>query len=187
MVTKPLVIGLTGAFGSGKTTAANFFEGKGFTKIVLSSFLREELVKLGKSPTRKNLQDIGNNLRQEKGPGYLAGMAFSLILDKNIEKAVVDGIRNIQEIEMLRKNANFVLIGIVADRSVRFERVSKMKGREELTREEFEYLDRRDLGLTEDSDSGLQVAKCLALSDFFVESNEEEVYPKKLEKILEKI
>lgn len=187
MVTKPLVIGLTGAFGSGKTTAANFFEGKGFTKIVLSSFLREELVKEGKSPTRKNLQDLGNKLRQENGSGYLAKMALALILEKNIEKAVVDGIRNTHEIETLSQNAKFVLVGIVADRIIRFERVSKMKGREELTREEFETLDRRDLGITEDSDSGLQVAKCLALSEFFVESNDEEIYPKKLEKILEKI
>ncbi len=187
MADKPLVIGITGAFGSGKTTAANFFEKHGFKKIVLSSFLGEILSKEGKALTRRNFQDLGNELRRTNSPGYLAEMAIRFIEDNNIEKATVDGIRNLGEIGVLNAKSHLVLLGVVADRKVRFERVRKMEGREELGIEEFESLDKRDLGLTEEIDSGLQVAKCLGLSDYFVESNDEERYPKKLEEILKKI
>jgi dephospho-CoA kinase len=187
LANKPLVIGLTGAFGSGKTSAANFFEEKGFKRIGLSDFLKDQLTKDGKSLTRKNFQDLGNELRRKNGPGYLAKKASEMIVLENLDKVTVDGLRNIGELDILRKNFNFVLIGVVADRQVRFNRIKNMKEREELTFNEFEELDRRDLGLTEEDLSGLQVAKCLALADYFAESNDEEAYPKKLEQILKKL
>ncbi len=55
------IIGVAGAFGSGKSTAAEFFEEYGFKKIVLSRFLEDEARRRGtKDITRKILQDIGN-------------------------------------------------------------------------------------------------------------------------------
>jgi dephospho-CoA kinase len=41
------VIGITGPFGSGKTTASHFFEKKGYKIISLSSFLEEKALKRG--------------------------------------------------------------------------------------------------------------------------------------------
>lgn len=187
MAGKPQIIGITGAFGSGKTSAANYFEKHGFKKMVLSSFLREILEKEGKMVTRENLQNLGNELRETKGSGYLTELALEYLEKHGIEKSTIDGIRNMGEIEVLRSKSNFILLGVVADRDTRFARIRKMPGREELTREDFERLDRRDLGLIEESESGLQVAKCLALSDIFVESNNEEEYPKKLEEVINKI
>jgi dephospho-CoA kinase len=184
---KPLVIGLTGPFGSGKTTAANFFAKYGYEKIVLSSFLAEELQGRGKETTRKNLQDVGNELRKVNGSGYLVERALEFIQKNKIKKATVDGIRNLGEIEALRNKTQLVLLGLVADRDVRFNRVRKMKGREKLTREMFEHLDKRDLGIIEENKQGLQVAKCLALADYFVESNDEEAYPTKLSVFLKKL
>jgi len=181
------IIGITGPFGSGKTTAASFFETKGFRKITLSSFLEEQLRISNKEISRKNLQDLGDLWRDKEGSGILAKKALEFVDSENIDKVVIDGIRNLGEIEEFRKLENFILLGIFADRDIRFERIRNMKGRESLTRELFDNLDFRDLGITEDKKTGLQVAKCFALSDYFIDSNEEATFTNKLENFLKKI
>lgn len=168
---KKFIIGITGAFGSGKSTAASFFESKGFKKIILSSFLEEEARKcrVGKI-TRKTLQDIGNEWRKKYGSGVLAKKALALFKKDKTDRCVIDGIRNVGEIDELRKNDAFVLLAIIADRRIRFERLRKLKRRELLTWELFTKLDRRDLGLGQKK-TGLQVAACIALADVFIENN----------------
>lgn len=167
----PLIIGITGTFGSGKTTAAAFFESHGYEKLTLSSFLELEAQKRGvKRITRKLLQDIGNEWREKYGKGVLAKIAVESVKDSDHQKFVIDGIRNIGEIDVLKKEAEFTLVGVIADRPVRLERLKKMKRREELTPELFYKLDCRDLGLGQ-KDTGLQVAYCFSLSDYFVENN----------------
>lgn len=168
---KPLIIGITGAFGSGKSTAADFLKDLGFTKISLAQFLEEELEKRGeKEITRKLLQDLGNLWRETYGPEILAKKALALINKNKIKKAVIEGFRNRAEIEKLRERGNFKLIGIVANRKIRFERLQKFGRREKLNWRLFNELDNRDLGVNEGS-KGLQVAICLALSDIFIENN----------------
>lgn len=168
---KPLIIGITGAFGSGKSTAADFLEKLGFIKISLAQFLEEELKNRKISGiTRKLLQDLGNEWREKFGSEILAKKALSLIAKKAIKKVVVEGFRNKSEIEEFRKLENFKLIGIVANRKNRFERLEKLNRREKLTWDLFNELDNRDLGIGE-NDNGLQVAICLALSDIFIENN----------------
>lgn len=171
MKKKPFIIGITGAFGSGKSTASDFFESKGFAKIILSSFLEEEAKKRIKGKiTRKLLQDIGNTWRKKYGNGILAKKTLYLLLSKDIKNAVVDGIRNIGEIDELRKNNRFILLAVIADREVRFERLKKLKRRESLTWELFNKLDHRDLGLGQKK-TGLQVAACQAMADVFINNN----------------
>lgn len=168
---RPLIIGIAGAFGSGKSTASDFLESLGFTKISLVSFLEEELKNQGeKNITRKLLQDLGNDWREKFGAGVLALKALALIKERGIRKAVVEGFRNTLEIEEFRREGNFKLIGIVVNRKIRFERLKKLNRREKLDWKLFNQLDNRDLGIGEGK-SGLQVAICLALSDIFIENN----------------
>jgi len=176
-----LIIGITGAFGSGKSTAADILKDLGLTKISLVSFLEEELKsRREKKIIRKNLQNLGNQWREGYGAGILASKAIVLIKEKSTRKVVVEGFRNIAEIEEFRKFKNFKLIGIIANRKIRFERLRKLKRREKLNWELFNQLDNRDLGINEEK-NGLQVAICLALSDIFIENN------KSLEKFKNKI
>ena len=130
---KPLIIGITGAFGSGKSTAANFLKSLGFRKISLVQFLEEELKKQGvKKITRKLLQDLGNQWREKYGAGVLAQKALKLINKKTIKKVVVEGFRNKSEIDEFRKQNNFKLIGVVVNRKIRFDRLKKLDRREKL-------------------------------------------------------
>lgn len=168
---KPLIIGITGAFGSGKSTASEILESLGFTKISLAQFLEEELRNKGKKKiTRNLLQDLGNKWREKYGAGILAQKALGLIKEKTIKKIVVEGFRNSLEVEEFRKQDNFKLIGIVVNRKIRFERLKKLDRREKLNWELFNKLDNRDIGIGEGK-KGLQVAICLALSDIFIENN----------------
>ena len=168
---KPLIIGITGAFGSGKSTAADFLKNMGFTKISLVQFLEEELKNRGeKKITRSVLQDLGNQLREKYGAGILAKKALALINRRAVKKVVVEGFRNSLEIDEFRKQGNFRLIGIVVNRQIRFDRLKKLNRREKLSWELFNKLDNRDLGIGE-GQKGLQVAICLALADIFIENN----------------
>lgn len=187
MEAKTHIIGITGAFGSGKTTAAEFFVAKGYTKITLSSFLEEEARSRGVSYiTRKLLQDIANEWRETYGKGVLAEKALAFITEQKLAKVIIDGIRNIGEIEVLRKHSAFVLVSILADRTVRYDRLQKVKRREELTPELFASLDSRDLGIGE-KETGLQVAYCIALADNFIVNNTTpETFTQKLQEFLEK-
>jgi dephospho-CoA kinase len=167
----PLILGITGAFGSGKSTASTFFADRGFTRIVLSSFLEEEAKKRGQTViTRKILQDIGNEWREQLGADVLAKKALEKISNENLERVVIDGIRNSKEIALLRDQEKFKLIAIVVNRKLRFERLQQVKRREEMTSEVFNALDFRDLGIGE-KESGLQVAICIALADVFIDNN----------------
>lgn len=167
---KRKVIGITGAFGSGKSTAANFFVSLGCVKIVLSSFLEQEAKKRSNSlATRKVLQDIANEWRELYGASFLAKKAIEQ--GKAIKgDLIIDGIRNIGEIEALRQTGNFILLSIVTNRRVRFDRLKLSPRRESLTWELFAKLDYRDLGVGE-KDSGLQTGLCIGLADVYIENN----------------
>jgi len=178
------IIGITGPFGSGKSTAAEFFTSKGYKKIYLSSYLENEALKRKLPVTRKILQDIGNELRGKYGNGILVKKALKDL--KNEAKIVIDGVRNIGEIEEIRKHKNSVILAIIADRKIRFERLRKLKRREKLTVKLFDKLDSRDLGIGETT-SGQQVAFCVALADVFIDSNESmKEFQNKLSNFLEK-
>ena len=185
METNSLLIGITGGFGSGKSTASSLFELKGFMKITLSSFLEEEAKKRSfKKITREILQDIGNEWRKNFGHGILAGKAVDYIKREKIKKAVIDGIRNTGEVERLRKEKNFILLGFVADKKIRFERLKNLKRREKLTCEIFRKLDRRDMGLGQ-KHTGLQVLACQKKADIVIRNDRSiKEFENQLEKFL---
>lgn len=183
------IVGITGAPGSGKSAMADFFVSLGFKKVTLSSFLEEEAKKqkeVGKI-TRKILQDIGNQWRKKHGAGILAKKTLELLREAKIKNAVVDGIRNVEEINELRKNKRFVLIAIIAEPKIRFERLQKLKRRENLTWELFTKLDRRDRGMGQRK-TGLQVTACQSLADFIIYNNgDKKEFLKKLRQLWQQL
>ncbi len=170
-MSEPLVIGLTGSFGSGCTTIAEYLEQEhGFYRYRLSSPITSEAKKDGLDrQDRLKLQDIGNRLRQAHGNGYLGELAIEHVSDITAEKIVLDGIRNpAEEYRLRRKFANFHLVSIAAGRDIRYERVKNtMKQNEDL----FDDADSRDKG--EPEDWGQQVRLCVDVADIVVQNNEQ--------------
>src|SRR3989338_2935043 len=122
-----MIIGLTGKNAAGKGEVADYLKTKGFTYFSLSDELREEATKKGLSHERETLISLGNILRKQNGPEYLAKkinekINSQLKIKKN-QNFVVDSIRSPYEAKELMKNKDFLLLGIVASPKLRFERL----------------------------------------------------------------
>ena len=77
-----VIIGLTGAFGSGCTTAAlELRDARGYRYVRLSDVIRDTWREKGggNEPSRAELQRIGDQLRQEKGPAALVDLAIEKV------------------------------------------------------------------------------------------------------------
>lgn len=166
-----VIIGFTGAFGSGTSyLAKNFFEKMGYTMLSLSTILREEYrIKNGKTAdTRKDLQDFGNTLRK-RNPQYLAEKIDEIISKDHTKNYVIESIRNPSEIYYFRnKYPEFILIGVFADYNVRWNRV---KDTYKNSKEAFDKDEAKDKGVLEPN-YGQRIRDCFFESDLIIMNNE---------------
>lgn len=166
---RQLVIGLTGPMGAGKTIAAtNLGRSKGFVRLSLADFVRREAIKRGLPITQRHMRDIGNYLRETFGVSVLANKLLDRIRDEVLSTfIVIDGIRNPGEIESLRRNPDFFLIGLDARREIRWKRETKLaesEGTIPLSFEEFCELDEEDMGGEGWDEWAQQLGDCLRIA-----------------------
>jgi dephospho-CoA kinase len=156
------LIGLTGTNGSGKTEAAEFFQKKGFARFSLSDEIREELSRRGEAPSRNNMIRMGNELRERFGADVLARR----LLDKISGRAVVDSIRNPEEVRFLRKRQGFILLALDAPLELRYHRIT-LRGRDESvsTLEAFAAKEREEMAGTA---NGQRLKACLEMADVLI-------------------
>ncbi|MBI3026955.1 AAA family ATPase [Candidatus Woesearchaeota archaeon] len=169
-----MIIGLTGKNAAGKGELAKHMQSKGFVYFSLSDALREEADNRKLDHFRDTLISLGNELRKKFGNGILAKKINEKI--KNHQKIfpqekffVIDSIRNPGEVEELRKNEGFLLVGVVTDQKIRFQRLLK-RGRigDATTFEEFKKQEDKE---NNNEESGQQLDKCLQLADKDISSN----------------
>ncbi|PIP63256.1 hypothetical protein COW97_03450 [Candidatus Roizmanbacteria bacterium CG22_combo_CG10-13_8_21_14_all_34_12] len=134
------------------------------------------------------LQDMGDELRREFGDEVLAQRIIKAINEKKKDKIVIEGIRNPGEIEFLRNNSNFILIGVKAIRKLRYKRLLiRGKKWDPKTYEEFLIVDKRDIGIDQNN-SGQQVGKCLAYCDYVLTNNKDlKDFQRKVERLMGKL
>jgi hypothetical protein len=127
---KTIILCFTGPIAGGcshissmipKITSGNYHYFK------LSDIIRGELAAEGvDDPDIKQLQDKGNALREQYGPGCLIKTLFSSITDGEIKltapNIIIDGIKNEGEVELLKSFANAYLFSIHASRTERCRR-----------------------------------------------------------------
>ena len=138
-----MLIGLTGQNASGKGEVSKALEGRGFEYHSLSDAIRDEVRSRGIEPSRENLIETGNELRQKHGSAVLAQRILQKIdPDGNY---VIDSIRNPAEVETLRGAGYFRMVHVTADSTTRFKRILQ-RGRENdpETYEEFMELEKRE-------------------------------------------
>ncbi len=168
------IIGIVGLPGAGKTTIAAHIVQRKFAHIILSDFIREEIIQSGHTDFRRiTYQTVGNRMREEKGGAILAVLAVRKIKKEHIRHAVIDGIRNIGEIAYLRKQKGFHLLGVTAGAKVRFERLSRRIAKEKQIRrsyKEFIEEEKREDALGSEK-IGLRVRESLKEADVIVKNN----------------
>ena len=164
-----MIIGITGKNAAGKGELAEHLKSKGFVYFSLSDALRDEATKQGLDHSRDVLIKLGTEIRGKFGNGILAVRINEKISKLQNKDIVVDSIRNPGEIEELRKNDGFILIGVHTDSKIRFERLLN-RGRtgDSKTFEEFEEHEKKE---NNDEGSGQQLDKCMGLVDKIINSN----------------
>jgi len=178
-----MIIGLTGTMGSGKGEVVKYLKQKGFEHYVYSDILREIAKNRNIEPTRANLQKLGTDIkREEKNKGILSKKLLKKI---KTDKAVVDGIRNRDEIIELKKEKAHI-IAITSPQRLRFQRLRK-RNREgdPTTFKEFKKLDNLE---NRGKSKGQEINRCIRLADSVINNNATlEKLKEQTEKILNSI
>lgn len=159
-----MIIGVVGPIASGKSVLVEYLIDKGFINLRVSDEIKEIATKRGIAHERGPLQNLGNELREKYGPGFLAERVMEKI--KPGKNYVIDSIRNPGEIEIFRNMDEFIVIGVDSPPEDRLRRiVSRNKSGDPKTIEEIKDMDARDRGAGEKS-SGQQVGACYDMSDY---------------------
>ncbi len=116
-----MIIGITGNYASGKDAVAEMLQNMNFNHISLSDMIRIELNKKRRKVTRDNLIEMGNELRTKHGANILASMALERIEDG--ENYALTSIRNPEEVNLLKKRKDFILVHITTPDKIRIKRI----------------------------------------------------------------
>jgi len=169
--------------GAGKSSVASFLKEKGFTVVTMGDVIREEAKRQGLEPTDVNLGKMMLKLRQDLGPGAIGQIVLQKLLrddnnaddedDNNNERGkknssrnvVIDGIRSISEVEVLKNVGHVRLLAIHASRDTRFKHLRE-RGRQDAPSDsdEFAGRDKRELSVG--------VSEAIALANDMISNND---------------
>ena len=176
----PSVIGLTGPFGTGcSTAAATLVSRRGYRSFLLSSLISDRWKRKNPhtTPRRADLQALGNEIRRTSGnPGALADLAIGEIeRSKNQwSSIVIDGIRNVGEVEVLKERfgQHFYLIALECPQSERWRRLRPTYEKEGLALEDFLRDNEQDR--LQEYAHGQQVQLCVDRADVLLRNDRNE-------------
>ena len=150
--------------GAGKSTIVSKLKEQGYQAFNLGDGVRAEAKRRNLEPTGENLGKLMLELREKNGPGAVAELIKEPIQNSNHEIIIIDGIRSIHEINVLKETGNLKLLAVEASSNTRFNFLSERKRSDDpLTREKFEERDSREISV------GLQ--EIIKLADESIENN----------------
>ena len=165
-MSKRLFVCLTGMPGAGKSTVASFLNEKGFTTVTMGDAVREEAKRQDLDPTDTNLGKLMIKLRQDLGQGGVAHLVLQkLARDGNAGNVVIDGIRSIPEVLVLKQVGHVKLLAIHASQDTRFRHlVDRDRLDAPASSDEFAGRDKRELSVG--------VSEAIALADETISNND---------------
>lgn len=162
------IVGITGTNGAGKGTVVEILIQQGFKHYSASGLLMEKVIEQNLPQNRDSLIQMGNQLREKYGAGYIAE---ELIRTAQLsgEKAIIESLRTVGEVEKL-KAVGGILLAVDADQKLRFERISKRGGiKDNVTWEEFV---KQEEGESKSDDPNKQnLIACRNMADFTINNN----------------
>jgi dephospho-CoA kinase len=165
-----LIVCLTGMPGAGKSTVAASLKEKGFSVIAMGDMIREEARQQNLDPTDTNLGDLMLKLRKDLGQGAIAHLILRKIKREGIGSAgldniVVDGIRGIAEVDILKRVGCVKLLAIHASTNRRFTHLKeRARSDDPSVIEDFMTRDKRELTVG--------ISEAIALADETLSNND---------------
>jgi dephospho-CoA kinase len=163
-----LIVCLTGMPGAGKSSVASFLKEKGFVVVTMGDAVREEAKRQGLEPTDINLGKMMLKLRQDLGPGAVGHIVLQkLARDGSCcsNVVVIDGIRSIAEVEVLKEAGHVKLLAIHASQNTRFRHLrERARADAPSNGNEFAGRDKRELSVG--------VSEAIALANEMVSNND---------------
>lgn len=126
------IIAIVGMCGSGKSIATDILEKRGWDKIYFGGVTYKKMAEAGIKRTPDSERIFRENLRKEHGPECYAKLLLPEIEEslKNND-VVLDGLYSWHEYNFLREKLGSALklICVVADKDIRYDRISKRADR----------------------------------------------------------
>jgi len=160
-----LIVCLTGMPGSGKSTIVSALKSKGIETLNLGDGVRAEAKRRNLEPSGENLGKLMLQLREKNGPGAIANLLTDQIQNSKSNIIIIDGVRSIAEIEVLKNVGSVKLLSIEATAETRFKFL-KARGRSDdpETKEKFAERDNREISVGID--------KSISIADETISNND---------------
>lgn len=165
---KPIVVGVTGYSGSGKSTIINEFkkrfESRKIQRVSIGDAVRNRMKKHANEFTYLSLQHYNDSLMNELGKSYIS-IVFDSI-DESSNLIFVDAVRTPHDYDTLaeRYPKRFFLIGIHCDENVRLSRMlSRQREGDIASKAEFDQLAQKE--------KAWGVEDLLAVADLKIDNN----------------
>ena len=161
------IIAFTGMPASGKTEAVQLVKNKGIPVIRMGDLIWEETRQQGKPLDDKNVGDVASNMRKKYGMDIWAKRTVEKIHSmKKSSHLIIDGVRNMEEIEYFKKGLglDFFVVAIDASDDLRRKRaITRGRTDDSKNLEDLEERDKREIHW------GLQ--KVIADADIIIPNN----------------
>ena len=170
MLKDTLIVGLTGMPGAGKTTVANYLSQKGIPLLIMGDVVREVAENDGLAPTSDNLAKLMLRLRKRNGPEAVAHLIVNKIKlmkkeDNQLSVVIVDGVRSMAEVQVLRLIGSVKLLAIHGSTLTRYTHVRE-RGRSDVPSNIVEF-DKRDK-----IEMDVGISNAIALADETISNND---------------
>ena len=155
------VIATTGMPGSGKGELSRLFRGLGYPVYVCGDVVRREARERGLPDDSSTLGGLMFALREEGGRAAIVKRLAADLESDPSRVVVVEGIRNLEEVEELRRRFEVIVVAVHSPPRARYERLLRRgRGDDPKTLEEFRERDGRELRVG--------VGEVIALADLLV-------------------
>ena len=160
------VIILTGMPGSGKSTAAIEFKKLKVPVIGMGDAVRKEMRRRGLEINNRSIRLFSKRMTKEHGNKYVIDLVKKELKEvfKTADIAVLDGSRRMSEVDEVKKEGHKpIILGITADKQVRFKRIVKRKNESDFSSySEFEWREKQELGYG--------IAEVIASADYYLDN-----------------
>lgn len=174
------IIAFVGMPAAGKSEASAIARDMNIPVVNMGDAVREETARRGLPPTDENMGSTGTDLRREEGMDAIAKRCMPWINELNSPVIVVDGIRNMDEVNYFKEQfgSDFRLVAIHTPLEVRFRRAKNRARSDDMD-------SIHELYIRDEREKSWGLEKAIEMADItLVNTNSLDTFHKKIKQLL---